>query len=167
MDTHSNGHSTTNGKSMRTLTTIPAPPENADRNKFDRLLTLVKEAINLEMQLKDKMREVDAEVSLTASLPAVLASLVRREPARADSQPPRALLEGPGIVKAVPTVWVQDDSIKGRVMAVMADGRERKSGAIIKSLKAKNFKSTVYHALKELVETGFLVKPAYGHYRKA
>jgi hypothetical protein len=165
MDTHTNGfHKPTNGKSSRSLTTIPAPPESQANTDFDRLLMLVKEAINLEMQLKDKMNQIDTEMRGKHTLPTVLRSLVRPE---ALTQPTRATLEGPGLAKAVPTVWVEDDSIKGRVVAVMADGRERKSGVIIKALKAKNYKSSVYHALKELVEAGFLVKPAYGHYRKA
>jgi len=65
-----------------------------------------------------------------------------------------------------PTTWVKEGTLKGRIVTLMSDGRERKSSAIIKSLKAKKIQSSVYGALKELVKNGFLCKPAFGFYKK-
>jgi len=164
MDTHSNGHST-NGKPqslIRTLATMPASAGLASQpHRFDRVLGLLKDAIDLEVTLKAKMVELEAEVSTLDrdGLSGIFASMFR--------VPPREE-KGPGLAKAnPPTTWVDENTLKGRIITLMGDGRERKSSIIIKSLKAKNVKSSVYHALKELVNEGFLMKPAYGFYRKA
>lgn len=166
MENHTNGHSATNGKSTQhslVTVTIPTVSERQTKrsHKLDRLLNLTKETLELEMQFKDKVKELETELALVGEhdLPTVLMSLTR----------PR----GPGLRKAAAVEpepsppWVDDSTLKGRIAMLMSDGRERKSSAIIKALKAKHVKSSVYHGLKELVISGYLVKPAHGYYRKA
>lgn len=167
MDIQNNGH-TTNGKSqlpIQSLITVPNQhePSLPQSHKFDHVLDLAKEAINLEMRLKEVMAKLEKEVSKLDQngLPSVFTTMFR-------------MSKGPGLVKSEPIqtvheqpmAWVKEGTLKGRIVALMSDCRERKSAAIIKSLKAKKIQSSVYGALKELVKNGFLCKPAFGFYKK-
>lgn len=152
-----------NGKSahqslIHTMTTETRAPK-----KHGRLLELVGRAIDLELQLKETMTELEAVAQSVGpnELPTMLMAILRQA-----GQPTDASPRGPGIAK-VGAPSLEPNSLKGRVMALMNDGKDRKSSTIIKALKGNSIKSSVYHALKELVKDGHLMKPAYGIYRKA
>lgn len=153
-----------NGKSHHhsLITTALAP--SVDRStKRGRLLELVGKAVDLEFQLKETMRALEAEAQAMGpdELPSMLMSILGPT-VRPTSTPTK----GPSIAKVVPPSFAPD-SLKGRIMNLMRDGRKRKSSAIIKSIKATNVKSSAYHALKQLLEEGHLTKPEYGFYCKA
>ena len=150
-----------NGKSQHSpVNFIPTPERSTKRG---RLLELVGKAVDLELQLKETMKALEAETQsmrpdeLPSMLMAIIGSTIR---------PTEAPVRGPGVVKVEPPSFAPD-SLKGRIMNLMRDGRKRKSSAIIKAIKATNVKSSAYHALKQLLEEGHLIKPEYGFYCKA
>lgn len=151
-----------NGKSahqslIHTMTSERAP------KKHGRLLELVGRAIDLELQLKETMTELEAVAQSLGpnELPTMLMAILKSA-----SQPTAASPKDPGNVKVV-TPSFEPNSLKGRIMTLMRDGKKRKSSVIIKTLKADSIKSSVYHALKELLNEDHLTKPEYGIYRKA
>jgi hypothetical protein len=164
--TQANGQPT-NGKAHTSHhTTIPAPLSEAP-TQYDKILSLVRDAVEHEVRLKATLKELESAMGslAQAELPTVLMAFIKSDRA---PQPlitvPRASEKGPGLAK-VETTFYLEDAWKGKVVSLMTDGRERKTSAIIKALKATKHKSAIYGALTTLVADGALVKTAYAHYR--
>lgn len=144
--------------------------------KFEKLLHLVGEAIDLEFRFKASMQKVDAEVKALGEneLPMVLMSFVHRQ--RREAFGVTNSHEGAPEASTAITKRPNDPepgypsypegSFKQRIMLLMADGKQRKSGMIIKRLRGEKQKSSYYSALSELVTDGALIKTAYAHYKK-
>jgi len=168
MDTHTNG---TNGKTIPTRTSlVPVEVELSPRPNIERIFHLASEVVNIEAKRNEVMTELkELVVKLDETDTMRLLLAMAKQPNIASSAlATLPILEGaktivPPPITKEPTLT---DEYKGRIMALMGDGRERKAEAVIKALKAKKQKSTVYLALGQLVGEGQLVKPAFAHYRK-
>jgi len=173
MENHTNG---TNGKALTVSRTslVPAPVEVAPaRPNIERIYKLASDVINYETKRDEAMTElrelvVHMDESDTTRL---LLTMIKQPNLASSSLATLPVLDtARTIVPPAPPSFPKEptltDDFKDRIMALMGDGRERKAEAIIKALKAKKQKSTVYLALGQLVGEGLLIKPAFAHYRK-
>lgn len=159
--TQANGHMT-NGKAHSHQVSVPAIP--GERSGVVNILGLVKDAVEQELALKATMKRLQQAMKEVGpdELPSVLVALAAVP--TLVTVPPPAPLKGPGLAK-VETTFYAEDTWKGKIVALMTDGRERKASAIVKTLKASKHKSAVHQALSDLVKEDALEKPAYAHYR--
>lgn len=169
METHSNG---SNGKAIMPARTslVPVEVKPSSRPDIEHIFHLASEVVKLEAKRDEAMTELkQLVILLDESDTTKLLLTMMKQPNIASS----ALATLPVIDMArtipappIPKEPTLTDEFKDRIMALMGDGRERKAEAIIKALKAKKQKSTVYLALGQLVGEGQLIKPAFAHYRK-
>ena len=164
-------------KAPTRFTTPPPPP-----GLYEKALSLTTDIATLEVQMNQKMTELNELLRSIdeGALPGLMVDLLKRSGPVASSAlstlPVASLtptMDDFGVLSLpIPTTLLApkpvyaEGTFEARIIELMADGRERRAGAIIKSLKAKGHKSSVYHALRALVVDGVLLKPAYGHYRK-
>jgi len=174
MDTHTNG--TSNGKAQHHHDTIvvPAPelqPSAKPNSDIEHAFLLASQVIGLERQLNEKMSELSALfVNLDPTdMPKFLVAMMKQPGVSQTAlvtlplAKTRAIMLPPAPKDAEEPTMLQDYC--SRITALMGDGKERKSKTIINCLKAKKHSSMAYLALKHLVETRVLVKPAFGWYR--
>jgi hypothetical protein len=177
-ESYMNGAGKMNNRPRARLATPPPPP-----GQYERVLSLTTEIAALELQMNEKMEELNRLLRSIddGSLPSLLVDLLKRSvPVSNDALTtvPAAFmtptLEEFGTLSFpvpieihAPKPLYSNVTFESRIVELMADGRERRAATIIKALKAKSRKSSVYHALKRLVADGVLVKPAYAHYRKS
>ena len=169
-----------NGKSNSPSTsTIPSvDPKPQEANRYEKILGHVRDIVELELRWNAAIIALETETKNldVKEVPSVLYAFLKRPVfglARF-TKPSLPVTSGSPPPIDSSTINVDDDEeddnfLSGhrlRVMELMKDGRERKSGAIIKSLKGEKIKSSIYSALTELVNAGLLIRPAYGHYRK-
>lgn len=158
----------TNGKSLIPIShpflavhSQPNPPPN---KSVSRVLELVGTAIDLEMQLKATMAELEREVQANkGDLPSVLVSLMRSQHVVLPAHP------GPAKARVRRTSNVakpknMGGALKARIMGLMSDKKERKSKQIVRELSVKN-SGSVYSVLSELVREGHLIRPKFATYR--
>ena len=178
-------HSQTNGKStlVHVSQLLPAPIEPTRSGlpsahpRYMRVLDLVRDAVDLDLRLKQTMTELDREMREVGNgdLSSVLVSLMKHHQqaspqaetitATSTSKPTK-----PSVAKAkhrekTPPLKNRGGMLKAKLMGLMSDGKERKSLDIVKSLgKAKN-PSSVYSALSAMAEEGHLIRTRFAHYR--
>lgn len=154
----------------------PAPVAvEQPRQKYERVLALASEVAHLETRLNETMTELNSMMKDVEGidLPKLLVAMLKQGPSTFVNVPtlpsPRPptfdrVIELPASMEATPPSILE--AYKKRIMVLMDDDKERKSAAIIKAMKAKKQKSTIYTALSSLVNEGKLYRPVYGHYRK-
>jgi len=137
--------------------------------RYNRMLDLVRDVLDLELRLKAKMTELNAEMACAGDdgLPAALAALLQHQPIITVIATSREAKK-PGTVKVKAKVEqpVQHGGkLRARIVGLMSDGCERKSANILRELKHDKNPTTVYTVLSDLVLDGTLVRTRYAHYR--
>lgn len=137
---------------------------------MERVFMLASEVVGLEARLRATMEELKALVTLVDDddMMRLLVAIMRQPDVSRSAlsaltivvpPPPKA----PDLAAPRPNTLLEDT--KERVCALMGDGRERSPADVVRSLKLKRSRSTVYAAIADLSRSGRLLRVAYARYR--
>lgn len=163
---HNNGSLVKQPSLFPTLPAAAPVPSLTSHSRFRKLLDLVRDAVELDLKLKDCLSELQREAQEIGykDLPSVFMSLVQHGAPGLEPQPRADRPKKPTAAQAAPLHHTRGGVLRAEVLGVLSDAKEHKVSQVNKELE-KYSPNSIQTVLSQLYIEGLVLRPRRGHYR--